>query len=180
MKHWFKRLYWRLEVLFRKDRPEAELEEEIRYHLEREIDANVRAGMSAAEARRKAMVEFGGVEQTKEQVRDVRGARILDDLLRRLSLGIKLPVPLWILVRRIDDWAFEERVRHLQFQFSWQLAVEDEPYFPEGATPPLRRNTGLCCGTNLLPVGTRVQHHRQAAQLWPPSTPRVSSTGGGG
>jgi predicted permease len=89
MEHWFKRLYWRLEVLFRKDRPEAELEEEIRYHLEREIEANVRAGMSAAAARRKAMLDFGGVEWTKEQVRDVRGARILDDLFRDIRQSFR-------------------------------------------------------------------------------------------
>jgi hypothetical protein len=89
MKHWLNRLYWRLEVLLRKDRAEAELEEEIRYHLEREIEANVRVGMSAADARRKAMVEFGGVEQTKEQVRDVRGARILDDLLQDLRYTLR-------------------------------------------------------------------------------------------
>ncbi len=89
MTHWARRLYWRLEVLFRKDRAETELDEEIRYHLEREIEENVRAGMSAEEARRMAMVEFGGVERTKEQVRDVRGARILDDLLQDIRYTIR-------------------------------------------------------------------------------------------
>jgi len=89
MKLWFKRLYWRLEVLFRKDRAEAELDEEIRYHLEREIEANIQAGMSDAEARRKAMVEFGGVERTKEQVRDARGARLLDDLLQDIRYTLR-------------------------------------------------------------------------------------------
>ncbi|NIN71143.1 MAG: FtsX-like permease family protein [Gemmatimonadetes bacterium] len=89
MSHWLKRLYWRLEVLFRKERAEAELEEEIRYHLEREIEANLRAGMSPEEARRVAMADFGGVERTKEQVRDVRGARILDDLLQDLRYTIR-------------------------------------------------------------------------------------------
>lgn len=89
MGHWLRRLFWRLEVLFRKGRAEAELQEEIRYHLEREIEANLRAGMSPDEARRRAMADFGGVEQTKEQVRDVRGARILDDLLQDLRYTIR-------------------------------------------------------------------------------------------
>ncbi|NIP80224.1 MAG: hypothetical protein GWM90_13775, partial [Gemmatimonadetes bacterium] len=52
--HWWRRLLRRLEVLFRKGRAEAELDDEIRYHLEREIRANVEAGMSPEEARRKA------------------------------------------------------------------------------------------------------------------------------
>lgn len=78
--HWMRRVAWRLEVLFRKDRAEEELDEELRYHLDREIRENVAKGMSPAEARRKAMVVFGGVERTKEQVRDVRGGRGLDDL----------------------------------------------------------------------------------------------------
>jgi predicted permease len=89
MKHWLRRLYWRLEVLFRKERAEAELDEEIRYHLEQEIEANLRAGMSPDEARRVAMADFGGVERTKERVRDVRGARILDDLLQDLRYTIR-------------------------------------------------------------------------------------------
>ncbi|UCC85213.1 MAG: ABC transporter permease [Gemmatimonadota bacterium] len=89
MSHWFKRLYWRLEVLFRKERAEAELDEEIRYHLEREIEANLRAGMSPEEARRVAMADFGGVERTKEQVRDVRGGRMVDDLLQDLRYTIR-------------------------------------------------------------------------------------------
>jgi predicted permease len=89
MSHWLRRLYWRFEVLFRKGRAEAELEEEIRYHLEQEIAANLQAGMSPTEARRVAMADFGGVERTKEQVRDVRGARMLDDLLQDLRYTIR-------------------------------------------------------------------------------------------
>ncbi|MFG1690983.1 ADOP family duplicated permease [Gemmatimonadota bacterium] len=82
--HWFRRLAWRMEVLFRKGRAESELDEELEYHLEREIRENLEEGMTPEEARRKALVEFGGVERTKEQVRDVRGVRGLDDL--RLDL----------------------------------------------------------------------------------------------
>jgi len=82
--HWTRRLVWRLEVLFRKGRLESDLDEELRYHLEKEIQENLRKGMSPEEARRRAGVEFGGVERTKEQVRDVRGARGLDDLRQDL------------------------------------------------------------------------------------------------
>jgi len=87
--HWKDRLLWRLEVLFRKGRAESELDEEFRYHLEQEIQENILAGMSPDEARRQARVSFGGVEQTKEQVRDVRGARSLDDLRQDLHYSVR-------------------------------------------------------------------------------------------
>jgi len=87
--HWWRRLVWRIEVLFRKDRPENELDEEIRSHLEQEIRENVGRGMSIEEARRRALVDFGGVESTKEKVRDVRGARWLDDFQQDLRYAAR-------------------------------------------------------------------------------------------
>jgi len=87
--HWLRRFVWRLEVLFRKDRAESELRDELAYHLERETRDNIAGGMSPAEARRKAMVDFGDVERTKEQVREAWGARGLDDLTRDVRYGIR-------------------------------------------------------------------------------------------
>jgi putative ABC transport system permease protein len=87
--HWIRRLAWRLEVLFRKGRAENELDEELQYHLEREIRERLEKGMTPAEARRRALVEFGGIERTKEQVRDVRGARGLDDLRQDLRYTLR-------------------------------------------------------------------------------------------
>lgn len=77
--HWVRR---RLDVLFNKDAAEEELDDEIRFHLEMEIRQHVEAGMDPMEARRRALVAFGGVERFKEKVRDVRGARLFDDLLQ--------------------------------------------------------------------------------------------------
>jgi predicted permease len=79
--HWLKKLWWRIEVLFLKGRAETELDDELRDHLRREIAANLSKGMGPDEAHRKAHLAFGGMERTKEQVRDVRGARGADDLL---------------------------------------------------------------------------------------------------
>lgn len=87
--HWGRRLLWRLEVLFRKERAERELQEELRHHLESETRDNIRKGMDPEEARRKALVDFGGVEWTKEQVRDVRGARRVDDLAGDIRYGLR-------------------------------------------------------------------------------------------
>lgn len=79
----------RMQVLFRKGQAERELDDEIRDHLEREIAEHVAAGVSPEEARRRALVAFGGVERHKEEVRDVRGARILDDLARDVAVALR-------------------------------------------------------------------------------------------
>ena len=70
----------RLRALVRRTTAERELDEELRFHLEMETEKNVRAGMNPADARRRALRDFGGVEPTKEAHRDVRG-RFLDELV---------------------------------------------------------------------------------------------------
>lgn len=66
------RLFAHLRGLARRRAIGAELDEEVQFHLEHEIDANIARGMAAAEARRVALRDLGGVAQTKEAVRDVR------------------------------------------------------------------------------------------------------------
>ena len=70
----------RLRSVLRRSAIEAELDEEIRLHLELETERNRAFGMEPAEARRRALAAFGGVEATKEAHRDGRGARWLEDL----------------------------------------------------------------------------------------------------
>jgi predicted permease len=63
--------------LFRRDRVERELDDEVRAHLAMLIDEKIAGGLSIEEAHRMARIELGGVDQVKEQVRDVRiGAMI--------------------------------------------------------------------------------------------------------
>jgi hypothetical protein len=54
---------------------EAELDEEMRFHIDMQADAHARSGLSQDEARRRARLAFGGVEQHKEAMREGRGAR---------------------------------------------------------------------------------------------------------
>jgi predicted permease len=61
----------RLRFLFTR-RKTDELEEELRFHVERSVEQNIAAGMTAEEARRQAMIEFGGVERTREQTFEQR------------------------------------------------------------------------------------------------------------
>jgi predicted permease len=83
-------LKMRLRALLRKSQVEQELDEELRYHLERQIEQNVRLGMSPEEARYAALRSFGGVEQAKELSRDARGLRWLADLWQDLRYGARM------------------------------------------------------------------------------------------
>jgi putative ABC transport system permease protein len=71
----------RVRALARRGIAERELDDELRFHLEMETEKNIRLGMTPDDARRQALLVFGGVEQAKEAHRDVRGATLLEELL---------------------------------------------------------------------------------------------------
>ena len=79
----------RLRSLLRRGREDAETAEELRFHLEMETAKNVRAGMDPAEARRRAHLRLGGVDAIREAVRDARGGRPLEDLLRDVGYALR-------------------------------------------------------------------------------------------
>jgi predicted permease len=66
------------------------MDQELRFHLEMEIEGNLRRGMSLAEARREAMVSFGGVEKFKEECRDVRSAPLVESILKDVRYGLRI------------------------------------------------------------------------------------------
>ncbi|HWP42569.1 MAG TPA: ABC transporter permease [Blastocatellia bacterium] len=86
------RLRLRLRALFRKGEMERELDEELRFHLEKEVEQNLARGMGPEEARLAALRSFGGVEQVKEESRDVRGVRFLEELGQDLRYGARMLV----------------------------------------------------------------------------------------
>jgi predicted permease len=71
MNHWF-RLRSLLANLLRKERVERQLDNELRVYVEMVTEEKITAGLSASEARRTALAEFGGIEQVKQAVRDHR------------------------------------------------------------------------------------------------------------
>ncbi|MBO0722800.1 MAG: ABC transporter permease, partial [Blastocatellia bacterium] len=81
------KLRLRLRALFFKPELEDELEAEVRFHLERGIEENIIRGMTPEEARNAAIRSFGGVERVKEECRDVRGIRLLEELWQDLRYG---------------------------------------------------------------------------------------------
>src|SRR5690349_9685773 len=71
----------RLRAVFFNRAAERALDEEIRFHLEQETEKNVRLGMSPADARREALVQFGGLTQTREAHQDVYAARPVEEFV---------------------------------------------------------------------------------------------------
>jgi putative ABC transport system permease protein len=69
----------RLRALVFRRREERELDEELRFHVEQEAARHRLTGATDAEARRRGAIALGGVEQVKEEVRDARGTRLLED-----------------------------------------------------------------------------------------------------
>jgi hypothetical protein len=80
----------RLAALFGQERRERELADELASHLTLHIEDNLRAGMSAEEARRKALLRLGGIEQTKEAYRERRGLPLLETLWQDLRFAARM------------------------------------------------------------------------------------------
>src|SRR5213078_380460 len=75
------RLRYALAALLEGTRVDRELDEEIAHHVALETHKNLDRGMTPREARRQALVAFGGAERLKEAHRDARGTRWLEDLV---------------------------------------------------------------------------------------------------
>ena len=75
---------------FHKRRQDRELARELDAHLQLHIEENLRAGMSPAEARRHALLKLGGLEQTKQLLRDRRSLPLLETLSQDLHFGLRM------------------------------------------------------------------------------------------
>ena len=75
-------LFLRLRALFTGTAVDGEIDDELRFHIDRQIESYKTAGLTDAEAARRARLEFGGIEQVKEDVRDARRTPWFDDLRR--------------------------------------------------------------------------------------------------
>ena len=82
--------FHRLRSLFRREQLERDLSDEIAAHLAMHIDDNVRSGMSPEEARRAALLKLGGVEQTKESIRERRGLPLLESIWQDLRFAVRM------------------------------------------------------------------------------------------
>src|SRR3984957_21059335 len=78
----------RIAALFSRRRLEQDFDEELSSHLGMAVDRNVRRGMSGEEARRAAIADLGGVEQTNEIYRDQRGVPAIENFVQDLRFGL--------------------------------------------------------------------------------------------
>ncbi len=87
---WLYKLPLRLRSLFRQQDADLALDRELRFHIERQTAANIAAGMPPEKARCAALREFGGVEQFKEECRDMREIHWLQDFLQDVGYGFRI------------------------------------------------------------------------------------------
>jgi putative ABC transport system permease protein len=80
----------RLRTLLHRADADRELDDEFRYHLDREIERQLQTGVPPREARHAALRALGGVAQLQEECRDARGARWLDIFAQDLRYGVRL------------------------------------------------------------------------------------------
>ena len=86
----FRVIVMRCRSLVRRRAVERDLDDELAYHIDRQIAHHIGRGVSADEARRLALRAMGGVELRKEQVRDVRGTRWLEEVAQDVRGGLRL------------------------------------------------------------------------------------------
>ncbi len=87
---WLRLFIHRLCGLFLKRKMERDLEDEIRSHLDMQIEDNLRLGMSPEEARYEALRKFGGVERVKESYRDRISLSVVDSTLQDLRYALRM------------------------------------------------------------------------------------------
>src|SRR4029077_5908816 len=89
LKHWWFTVPLRLKSIFRSRRVEQELDEELRFHLEQKIEEGIAEGLSPEDARYRALRAMGGLEQQKEEMRDMRRVHWLTDFVDDVRYAIR-------------------------------------------------------------------------------------------
>src|SRR5882724_670594 len=88
--HWLYTIPLRLRSLFRRDKVEHDLSDELQYHVEQQIQESIDRGLSPEEARHAALRSIGGVEQRKEQCRTMRRVNFIENSLQDISFGLRM------------------------------------------------------------------------------------------
>jgi hypothetical protein len=91
-------IIFRLRSLLRRKTVETELDDELRFHLEQQLEKDVRSGLTREEAVQRARLLFGGIDLVKEECRDARGVRLMETLFQDLRYGVRIvPWPRWTI-----------------------------------------------------------------------------------
>jgi putative ABC transport system permease protein len=82
--------FFRIRHLLRRNAAEGELEQELRFHRERQLEKYMNSGLEEAEAMRRVRMSFGGHDQVKEECQDAWGTRLLETLFQDLRYGSRV------------------------------------------------------------------------------------------
>jgi hypothetical protein len=82
-------LLFRFRSLFRRKTVEEELDDELRFHFDREVEKHMNSGLAREEALRRARLAFGGLDQVKEECRQARGVSALETTIQDLRYAIR-------------------------------------------------------------------------------------------
>jgi predicted permease len=80
---------YRLRAIFRRSVMDRELDDELRFHLEQEVAKHVKSGVAPDEARRQARAAFGAMEAARDEARDARGIRLLEQTLQDVRYALR-------------------------------------------------------------------------------------------
>jgi macrolide transport system ATP-binding/permease protein len=83
-------LFIRLRALFRRRAVDGELEDELRFHLEQQVEKYMRTGLTREQALRQTRLDFGGVDQIKEDCREARGVNLIDTVAQDVRYGLRM------------------------------------------------------------------------------------------
>ena len=83
-------LLYRLRALFHRNTVEHEIDHELRFHFEQQVEKYVASGLDRAEAVRQARLKVGGLQQLKEECREARGTFTLETMIRDLGYALRM------------------------------------------------------------------------------------------
>jgi putative ABC transport system permease protein len=90
MREFCREFLHRVAALFRRRRLEDDMDAELRSHLEMSVERNLRQGMNPEQAHRQALLDLGGVEQTKQAYREQRGLPMIEATFKDLRFGFRI------------------------------------------------------------------------------------------
>jgi hypothetical protein len=83
-------LAYRIRALFQRRKVDADLDDELRLHLELQVDKHLRAGLTREDALRRARIELGGTEQVREETRDAWGVRLIESTAQDIAYTLRV------------------------------------------------------------------------------------------
>jgi hypothetical protein len=125
----FHELVARLRSLLFARREDRELDEEIRFHIDKETEKNLAAGLSPREARRQAHIKFGGVERMRERTKEARGVQLIEALLWDIPRAVRSLRSSWVVsATALVTIALGVALTTTTFSLVYGLLVDPLPY----------------------------------------------------